>query len=1103
MFTLILIISLSLSSKVAEYKFGINFGQIIYDYSGNGRHGSNLHFKSTDRGVYFDGSANSITLNNPRLPKTCSIIFWFLANGQSGSIFYFGNDFEQFNEFQSESQALVMKWSLILDPSNIRTNNLGIDSLNIREWSLVMITRKPVSCSLIYCSENEYTIKNYFGATLTVKFPKPLEFTDPFFGLGAKAPTLSLKGFLWYFIITDAIENINSFYSSTATEICAIGSCLNCIRKVLDPTYGAICLSTSKDITKNKENLSCSASASCSLSFEYLCTCTSNSCLFSLSASTYNCIETSGTIISSALTPNPSCLSPYVPRSNKCCSTYCLDCTLSDYCAICTDPNAIPNIGKCTCKPGYFGTPSNSNISGCTKCGFGCSECSSFANCANCYDTNASPSSGFCVCKSGFAGTPASDTGVAGCIVPCIPNCGACSGTACDSCADPNAELNAFGCACKPGFVGSPSSSSTLPGCINQCDQKCSSCDNSGMCAGCYDINAEPYQTSCICKNGYSGDPSLSLASSGCVLDIKCSDQCLSCDSNGLCKSCRDPNAEVDKNNNCVCKFGFLGNPINNGLTSGCSEVCDKECSKCNVSECFECFDENAIINNGKCVCKLDYTGTPSKGIGVSGCVLECPQLCNKCEDYQLCKFCLTLNAYPVNETCVCQPGFYVNHPITPDNPCKKCNPECKTCDESGACLICISANASPTENYGCKCNEGYYNTSLLFKKDSCHQCERQCLICESESYCLNCKGKNSYLLNGSCFCEPGFYLPDDSTIDCLPCNKDVSAVCNITCEINQIFYQGNCVNCSKNCDSCDQDLRCTECSNKEPPVNGACDCPKGLKIVKGKCERKTFELILESYANNEITLNFNEIPEKVLKNSMILIKNNKKLINFKIYIVDSQIYRIELQEKLTKTILNITIKENPFYSLKGSELKQYSYSLEFYALNTSEFNKKVSKAISSAASAAFTSTLFSNPASCWILLNTIQLISYFPLCSIDFSQEMIDFFQGIGNYNIIPEVFKSFLSETSSEAPNDKCKRVGITTTVFWINFGKNVIPLLGYICLIPLLIIGLIFKSLRAKCIKLLKNYRYSLFIRFLIQTYLDVLLFSILQIQSVFYI
>ena len=502
MHILILIISLSLSAKVAEYRFGINFGQTIYDYSGNGKHGSNQYnFKSTDRGIFFDGSANSITMSNLRLPQTCSILFWILPNDNSGSVFYFGNDLEQYYEIRSESQALLMKWNLILNPSYIRTSNLGSDTLNVRDWSLVMITRKVVSCGFL-CSDYEYTITTYSGAITTIKFPKPFEVT-PFFGLGGKSPTLSLKCFLWYFIITNVIENINSFYSSSVPEKCVIGSCLSCSKKVLDPTYGEICLSTSKDITKNKENLSCGASASCSLSFEYLCTCASKSCLYSQSTSTFNCLDASGSILSSALTPNPSCLSPYVSRSNKCCSKYCLDCTLSNYCLTCTDLNAIANSGTCICKTGYFGTPSNSNVSGCTKCGFGCSECTSLTNCLSCYDLNADPSSGVCACKSGFAGTASSGPGVAGCIVPCIPNCGYCSGSQCDLCADPNAELIDNECVCQSGLIGSPSSSSTVPGCINQCDNKCSDCNVAGVCLGCLDPNADLDKNSCVCKNGY------------------------------------------------------------------------------------------------------------------------------------------------------------------------------------------------------------------------------------------------------------------------------------------------------------------------------------------------------------------------------------------------------------------------------------------------------------------------------------------------------------------------------------------------------------------------------------------------------------------------
>jgi hypothetical protein len=55
------------ASKIVEYKFGINFGQVFYDYSDSFNHGQNGQNISTttsdtiptDRGAYFTSSFNS------------------------------------------------------------------------------------------------------------------------------------------------------------------------------------------------------------------------------------------------------------------------------------------------------------------------------------------------------------------------------------------------------------------------------------------------------------------------------------------------------------------------------------------------------------------------------------------------------------------------------------------------------------------------------------------------------------------------------------------------------------------------------------------------------------------------------------------------------------------------------------------------------------------------------------------------------------------------------------------------------------------------------------------------------------------------------------
>ena len=61
LFIKLIIISKFFVSSIVNYKFGSNFGQIVYDYSNSGNHATNGYYMtsdmhdtlSTDRGAYF------------------------------------------------------------------------------------------------------------------------------------------------------------------------------------------------------------------------------------------------------------------------------------------------------------------------------------------------------------------------------------------------------------------------------------------------------------------------------------------------------------------------------------------------------------------------------------------------------------------------------------------------------------------------------------------------------------------------------------------------------------------------------------------------------------------------------------------------------------------------------------------------------------------------------------------------------------------------------------------------------------------------------------------------------------------------------------------
>ena len=66
-----------------------------------------------------------------------------------------------------------------------------------------------------------------------------------------------------------------------------------------------------------------------------------------------------------------------------------------------------------------------------------------------------------------------------------------------------------------------------------------------------------------------------------------------------------------------------------------------------------------------------------------------------------------------------------------------------------------------------------------------------------------------------------------------------------------------------------------------------------------------------------------------------------------------------------------------------------------------------------------------------------------------------------------------------------------------FFINIGQIILPLIVLICLWPFIAIASKFDmgKLTLKALKFLENYKYSLFLRFWIQAYIDIRVFAII--------
>ena len=196
-----------------------------------------------------------------------------------------------------------------------------------------------------------------------------------------------------------------------------------------------------------------------------------------------------------------------------------------------------------------------------------------------------------------------------------------------------------------------------------------------------------------------------------------------------------------------------------------------------------------------------------------------------------------------------------------------------------------------------------------------------------------------------------------------------------------------------------------------------------------------------------------------------------------------------------------------PLKSNLNKSLSKYEYRLNFsvYEYITEDIKKvlkSVSKTSQSSNSISIIFSLLSNPSAAWLLINTLQMTSFIPLSKNPLTPATTEFCKAISKTGLIPNLPELILDKNSSTVPFAQARKIGIETSVVFINIGTEITILLVTLGLYPIiLIISLIqFKLISQKIQKIKDDYRYNFFIRFWIQIHLPIGIYSIINFESV---
>lgn len=1103
---LLVVITLVVSAKWLDYRFSRDYGSYFFDYSLNGRYANDKNptnsFKviSTDRGVYFPDKSSSIRINPVgSFPATFTLTTWVLCKDVMVVFFYYEDTTFRILYGRGSGENRIRLYL----KSNIRYGNpKEFYFSNSHSDSWIMI-------SLVH--SNGY-FKCYANKLLSETAPSTFVPQGSYqIGLGFyENPQDGLVCFMWNFVIYDQDVNFLGSIVEVNTTACLLGSgsCTNCSIALNDEDLGVGCLSTNQNFTMNSYNSVC-LKIGCTKTINLQCGKPNSICSYNFKTNTCLVDDVINTIAQPSTITNCDCISGNLNSKGNCCGPICGVCDSSGVCIKCIADNAVYSNGLCDCMAGFYSAGNYSNTNNCIPCENSCTSCNS-TDCFTCSQPNLTPSgklcvclnssncvicdinskivSDECICNNGYYGNGTTCT-------KCGDYCEICSNsTSCTKCLDSNTQITGPACQCLTGFYQDGLICST-------CHSSCESCSSSSKCDQCFDPNTIIQGPKCECKAGFYLNNTICLA---------CHTSCYSCSSSTSCEICKYPNT-ILLNGNCTCSPGFYLDSssrcqiCNSGCLNctsyencfKCSDInaiiigneckcpagfyqenynclsCGEKCSKClNQDKCQECERPDLVVNGGKCNCNYGFYEDST----LKSCV-ECKSGCLNCNQTQ-CFSCIDRNSLPYSNTCMCKKGFWLDGGIGMIDSCKPCNKDCETCENSFNCLTCKAINAGSGDFQGCKCNNGYWNESSLSYKDSCRPCKDDCEVCYNNKTCLKCKYGQGILNSiGSCV---------------------------KLCWKLEYSERRNCTLCPNLCTECDKNLKCTKCVSNSFVEDEICICKPGYVSFGSECIEKYFYGELRVSESNKMFLNFSKsVKTNITEEDFKMIVNGQK-VKLDLFKESDKKFIFILKDKIDLSssqsfILSIDLPVIESYS--NSVLESHNFTGNLYAItiDVKFYGIELKQGFNIILISSLATSIMSNPSTLWSILNTVQLIIYMPLNSVPHSDKLKKISASLLNYNLIPNVFKSFIDKNCTTIPYNQAYEFGIKSSVFILNLGSMIIIFFSLLILsiLGIPIIKLVFKSRRFQSLSSVWGYKSLM--RFWIQSYLEFGIFSFIQLKS----
>ena len=533
------------------------------------------------------------------------------------------------------------------------------------------------------------------------------------------------------------------------------------------------------------------------------------------------------------------------------------------------------------------------------------------------------------------------------------------------------------------------------------------------------------------------------------------------------------------------------------------------------VSE--NCQGCSYCLPTGSCLPTCNITSFYSSSSSCLNCLDSCYYLCSDSN----CYMCSSFNK---NSCTQCNPNYELQNSL------------CVACFSSGfynsstqACIKCNSASYYNTINNTCSpCNSSSYydnftNTCKSFlchdtncysctstQADSCIQCKlgfelqySSCVPCFSLEFynyttetCIKCNSSSYYnTINNTCTsCNSSSHY-DKTTNTCFECNS--------TSYYNS--FTNSCHKCSSLCSSCSSAQICLSCVESSTLYQNSCQCNKDYSGTE-KCLLTNFSAV--------ITLNSSNIVTIIFSDSIILGKNNLTVSIDQITLLFSLATSDEVSYILTPSYSD-DINSNTFLEISflpiilsknNLKLTTSRLSIKLYPSTSTSVQNKISaakqlatKGVTIGLSVIFGTSIISfDPTSFFNFLNSAEIYAIIYMYGIPFHPVLTQFLATLRPQKFFPNLFKDSIDETKGVKLNENYSNYGLSTNFLLVNSGISFFILSLFLGIFLFLrILGFFSRFLKEQIKKLDGYFKYSIFLRFFLQTYLEISFNSIVEL------